>query len=563
MAVADPEVTSRASGRLSHAREALVIGVAAAIVNLLLLVRVHNEAEDSIGYLVNIRNGHASTIFNPYHLVHSWLGWGAFRIAAGLGYDGGPLVPVQALNALLGAAGLALLWLLMRRVTDGRMAAAVAVGVVGLSYGYWAYSLGADVYTLSALLLIAALFLGYRAVMEPGVAAFAAFGLATGATVLAHNSNVLFGIVGAAAILLAARDGWRERRGEIAVIARYAAGYAAGVIVAVAPLYLVALAVVGANTPSEANDWLTKYAQSGDWGKVSASSGPKAVVGSGRALVGAHFLFSLQRVRDRAEEVAPEKSLREEAYLVRDMPEAAAWGLLIVAGVSAASMLALLARWLAPRRPAVDARGRTLALLSLAWLVPYAVFVTWWEPVNPEFWIVVWIPAAILLGLPLSGHGGRGAALLVGALLGSLMVVNLAGSIGPQLTEQNDYWRERIAWYEAEASPDDLVVTNGFIETEYLRYFARTQVLNVDLYDKPDLEAEVNKIDAAIRAAGARRVLFSREVFAPASDAYSTCKEDVKPCTPLVDALRARYERRSKVVYDSDLETVWELAPEE
>jgi hypothetical protein len=135
MAVAEPELTTRATVR-THVREAVAIFVALAAVNLVLLVRVHNEAEDSIGYLENIRRGAASQIFNPYHLAHSWLGWIAFRIADVLGYDGGPLVPVQAMNALFGAAGVALLWLLMRTATEGRLAAVTATGIVAFSYGY-------------------------------------------------------------------------------------------------------------------------------------------------------------------------------------------------------------------------------------------------------------------------------------------------------------------------------------------------------------------------------------------------------------------------------------------
>jgi hypothetical protein len=546
-ATAAPPETAETTAR-APVREAIVVALASAVLNLLLLVRVHNEAEDSIGYLVNIRGGHPSQIFNPYHLIHSWLGWFAFRIADALGYDGGPLVPVQVVNALIGAAGIGLLWLLMRRATDGLAPAIEATGIVALSYGYWSYSLGADVYVLSTALLIAALFAGYRAVLSPALASFAVFGLATGAAVLAHNTNVLFAVVGAMAILLATRD---PRQ-----IARYGGAYAAGVLVAVVPLYLVALATVHANTPSEANDWLTAYAQSGQWGNVEASSAPKAIVGAGRALVGGHFAFSLEGVRDLADRASGQQSLREETYLVRNYPgwlAGALFGAVAIAGVSLAW---LAAQWL--RRPTLDKRSRTLALLALAWLVPYALFVAYWEPVNPEFWIAVWAPAAILLAIPFSGTT-KMLPLGVAVLLAALATVNLAGSIAPQLSDDNDYWRERTAWYEANATPADVVVTNGFIQSAYMRYFGRTNVIDIDEYRDIPVERGLMRIEERIRASGADRVLISGEVFSPADDLYSHCTMGERPCSWLASAVRERLGPASHVVFESNLETVWEL----
>jgi hypothetical protein len=330
-----PEADTKvaAPGASQALREALGIGVAVVLANLLLLVRVHNEAEDSIGYLIDIRSGSPERLFNPYHLIYSWFGWLAFRVSALAGYDGGPLVPVQAMNALIGAAGVATLWILMRHATIGRLPAIAAVGLVALSYGYWAYSLGADVYVLSAALLIAALFAGYRAVLNPHTWSFAGFGLLTGMAVLGHNTNVLFATAGVAAILIATR--------EVPVMFRLATGYALGVFVAVVPLYLVALAVVGATTPSQANNWLTAYAQSGTWGNAEAQSVPKAFVGAGRALVGGHFAFALGDVSDLAERASGNMSLREEMYLARDYPRPLAVALLAVVVLAGTSIAGL------------------------------------------------------------------------------------------------------------------------------------------------------------------------------------------------------------------------------
>jgi hypothetical protein len=200
-------------------------------------------------------------------------------------------------------------------------------------------------------------------------------------------------------------------------------------------------------------------------------------------------------------------------------------------------------------------------VLSLAWLAPYAVFVTWWEPVNPEFWIAIWVPAAILLALPLSRANTWNACASVGLVVGALFVVNLAGSVLPQNSAQNDYWRERTEWYAANVNSEDLVVSNGFLQSAYLRYFAHARVLNVDLYADEDVESALGEIEDEIDSSNASRILFSSEVFAPASDPYSKCESGVKPCLPIAAAVRDRFEPRSRLIAEYPLERVWQLSP--
>jgi hypothetical protein len=290
---------------------------------------------------------------------------------------------------------------------------------------------------------------------------------------------------------------------------------------------------------------------------VAANSLPKAVVDAGRALLGGHSAFALEDVRELADRVSGDQSLREETYLVRNYAQPLAWCMLALAGVTVVSMILVAAQWL--RGPTLDRRARTLGFLAVAWLLPLVLFVTWWEPVNPEFWIAIWIPAAILLALPLSGGTDRRLDAIVGVLLASLALVTLLGGIAPQLVDENDYWRERNAWFDSQAGEGDVVVTNGFIQSAYARYFGDATVVDVDEWSNFPIDDALVEIDGALTAPGVERVLISKEAFFPATDEYSSCKAGVKPCLPLVDAFRERYEPRAHIVYESPLETVWEL----
>lgn len=524
-------------------REAAAAGALALLLYLLTLAANHGEAEDGVTYAAGVREGTAAELSIAPHLAYSWVSWALYNAVRGLGYDGGPLLVMQVMNACLGALGLALLWHLMRAAVPGRTAAFVACGVLGTSFGYWFYSAEAEVYVLSAVLLVACLWAAWRAALEPSLGRFALLGALNGLAVLGHDTNVLFALVVAAVLFLV--------RGEVAraLLLRCGAVYAAAAVAVVVPPYAAAIVGLGFS-PGEAYDWLTGYAQSGQWGKTDATNVPKAAVGAGRALVGGHSVFALID-KDTASGALQGKLLREELFMARDTSKAA--GAAVLAPVLVVlGGLAMAARgWLRGR--ALDDRQRTLAWLCAAWLVAYVPFFVWWEPANVEFWIAPWIAAAVLVSLALEKGGGR----LVGpVMVGALFLVNLLGSVLPLADESRDYWRERVAWYEANAGPRDLVVTDGYIWSAYVRYFGATRVL--DLADLRDPALAREAIASRARALGAERVLLSEMVLDPGGDRYSSCEEVEEACAK-APALRAALLPGSRRLASAPLETVWEL----
>lgn len=550
---APPDAPARPSTRLLGAEAALIVATLS-ILYLATLAGSHNEGEDGIGYLLPIRNGHASTIFNPYHLIYNWLGWFVYHGALTFGYDGGPLGPVQVLNAFTGAVGIALLWVFLRSVVPRRLVASGACGILAFSYGYWGYSVDVEVYVLSAVLLLASLMLAHRAVMRPSVRGFLLLGLANGAAVLGHNTNVLFAAVAVVALLIS----WRTL--PLHNVIRCGCAYAAGAAGVVLGSYAVAIPVVGLDSPRAFWDWLTADAQSGQWGYFTRTSGLKVFVGAGRALIAGHFALALGPVRDFADRAFKDKSLREEYFLVRGYSSALAF-LLVAVSAAVIGLLALVAsRWLT--RPKLDPAARTLAQLCAAWIVTYVIFFSWWEPANLEFWIAIWVPIAILLVLPFASpqppQWSRLGPMLIGGAVAGLFVVNLVGSVLPQRHAADDYWRVRAAWYARNALPTDLVFTNNYIYTEYLRYFGNGTVVDVpsEITSPLGLESTVTEMQRRIDGAPQSRVLFSSELLYPGADEYSHCQEP--ECT-IGETVRAAYLDRLRLISDGPLEKVWEL----
>jgi hypothetical protein len=548
-------LSKQAPSRRTATLEAFAVWLVLSVIYLLTLAGNHTEAEDALRYLYDIRSGDASAISHPYHLAFGWYGWLAYQLSLAFGYSGGPLLPVQVLGAFTGALGIATLWVLLRTAAPGRVAAVAGCGLLAFSYGYWWYSVEVEVYILSTVLLICSLLLAYHAAINPSWKSFALLGATHGLAVLAHNTNVLFTTVVVAALLFASRS--LPLRG----VMRCALAYAGAGISVVVLAYMLAIAASGLKTPEGVYEWLTHAAQSDRHGTWEASSAPKAVIGSGRALVGGHFAFSLDPVREAVVGEFSGKSLREELFLVRDYPEALVLLLFVLLAVLALALLQPVLGWL--RRPTLDGRAILLATLCIAWLVPYAVFFTWWEPHNIEFWIAPWVPLAILFALVFSrreyGSHRRLPPNLV-VIIAVLLSINLLGSVWPQHSPEDDYWRMRTSWYERNTSAPDLVVTAGAQSSRYLRYFGSSRVIDIEtVFPKyNDTAGALLALRRQIAEADAQRVLFSKEVFYPASDEFSRCTE-AQLCDEWAPAMRDEFLPRTRIVADEQLETVREL----
>jgi hypothetical protein len=530
-------------------REPFLVAVVAAAVYLLTLTGNHGEAEDGVRYAIDVRDGTPEALSNSAHLAYGWLNWSVYNGLRALGYGGGPLGTMQVVNALLGGMGLGLLWALVRDAVPGRTAAFGACATLGAGFGYWFYSGEAEVYVLSSVLLIAALALAVRAALDPSVARFALLGLAMGAAVLGHNTNVLFAVVALAVLFVARRE--LSPRAALTRLAA-CAGAAAAVVV---PAYALAAWAQGLHG-SEVTDWLAGLSQSdslGEWGNVSASAVPKAAIGAGRALVGGHFLFGIVP-RDVAADLLPGKLLREEYFMTRGWPSGAAVALLVPAALVLAGVLVGLAGWL--RRPRLAGAQRALVVLCVAWLCAYVPFFAWWEPANAEFWISAWVPGAILVALGIVHATGRRAPVAIAVFAGALFAVNLAGSLLPLHRSSDDYWRVRLAWYERNATGRDLVVVDGYIWSRYLVYGTPAEVLDVDPILYRGTAAVVDAIRYRTATLRPRRVLVSDNVLHPGSGPYSECSEVHSRCATAA-ALRAAILPHARPLARTSLETVW------
>src|SRR5215217_8583801 len=79
------------------------------------LTQVHTF--DALSYVTSVERKPWPEVFHPHHLAYGPLGVLALHAGRALGYTGGAALPMQVVNALAGALGVMLFYVIVRRVT--------------------------------------------------------------------------------------------------------------------------------------------------------------------------------------------------------------------------------------------------------------------------------------------------------------------------------------------------------------------------------------------------------------------------------------------------------------
>ncbi len=149
--------------------------------------------------------------------------------------------------------------------------------------------------------------------------------------------------------------------------------------------------------------------------------------------------------------------------------------------------------------------------------------------------------------------------MLAGATVAALFVVNLLGSVLPQRDERRDFWRAKASWYRAHARGDDLIVSNGYVWTAYLRYLLDAEIVDIeDLFREASSEREALDDLRRRLATAPRRVLVSGEAFDAFADRPVACLDAPRTCEIAAATARDLRARCTVLaVAREPLERVW------
>ncbi len=415
---------------------ATAIVVALLFLYLSTLTQVHTF--DALSYVTSVERKPWTELFHPHHLAYGPLGSLMLALSRALGYDGGAALPMQLVNAVAGALGVALLYLTVRTATGRDDVALPAALLPGVTYACWYYAVEIEVYTLATFFLIVCLALLTHP--TPWTARRClALGIAQGGAVLFHQTNVLL----CAPIALSALADLRTARtidGVGTVAGRWARYATALTLIVALPYLYVMLVVSNFRTIDEMFAWLTEYARTGWWGGLlTVATFASLGVGLSDTLAqpwGGWFSLALGGI------------------------VAWVWG-----GYSRS-----------PDDDQDSVQKTRVALAPLiAWLATYGAFFAWWEPDNIEFWIASLPPASLLFATALARARPWSAPIWASlAIVGVMAWVNY-GSIVQRGDPATDLQRLIARELAARSTPADLLIVPDGLQELYLPYYERRE----------------------------------------------------------------------------------------
>ncbi|MEO7908296.1 MAG: glycosyltransferase family 39 protein [Roseiflexaceae bacterium] len=442
-------------------------------VYLTTLTQVHTF--DALSYVTSVERKPWTEVFHPHHLAYGPLGVLALDAGRALGYPGGAALPMQVLNALAGALGVALFYAIVRRVTRRDDLALTSALLLGGGYAYWYYAVEIEVYTVATLFLIICLDTLTRPGWWDSRRGLILLGLAQAGAVLFHQTNVLLcGPVLIFAIYDVRVGRSQEPRTEnrsdgsrFLVLGSwlrrwtlYAVTLALGVGL---PYLFVGIGLSGFRSWAAFDAWLTEYARTGWWG------GP----------------ITAQKWAGLASGLADTLA----------QPGGALLGLLLL-GLLIVHLRSLLA-----------GPGPLVAALA-SWLLVYGCFFLWWEPDNIEFWIASLPPVLLLLALALRGGRRWGPSVWLALGLATAAAGINYDAIARRGDPATDLQRLVARELAARSQPADLMlVPDGLLEL-YLPYYEEHDnflSLNQALFDNGNdwertCAAVRERIDTALHA---------------------------------------------------------------
>ncbi len=299
-----------------------------------------------------------SVLFHPNHLLYSVLGYALYSSLNSVGLHPRAITLLQCVNVLAGAGAAALLFHSVKRLCGSTLLAIFCFLLFAGGATWWKFSTDADTYILSVLLLLLAI----SFVLKDKPSLLLA-GACHSLAMLFHELSVFLYIPLLTAILL-------ENKPSSLRIQR-ALTYLLGTSGGVALIYWLAYSWAGRDSGRTFLKWITSFSTESQMTR----SWRQILIGypsSYMKLLGGGKLGLIQE------------------YL----------SLPIIVALALSLTALTVGIWLMrnPREEPdafIDKRPKTVLW---AWILPYVIFLAWWEPGSAFYKLFVWPPIVLLLG---------------------------------------------------------------------------------------------------------------------------------------------------------------------
>lgn len=500
----------------------------------------HTEADDAFEYAHMVEVDHHPWEYHPHHLIYGGFTKALYNTAKLMGYNERSYSFLLSISAFFATGTLFLFYLFCRRFYHFLpLAAGVATGLLGLSYGFWRYACEVEVVVPAGFFSLLAIYLALR--FCSCKSHVIGTGFVAGVSVLFHIMN------GIPAFIIIPFFYLFQRKIRSALIYLMIAGFVVFIAYLLAALFHPDQIFIHAAPP------LSKEAFS-----VVILKG---LIGFGQCLVSGNFVFGFTVVSERLIQLFPSRMLMEELYMGKQLSLfQRIVPLFSLAFLSVVVLIALMRstvvwkkEWTNNRASAllVDPGGKAMAAAGL-WFFIYMISLLVMEPGNPEVWLLglvpFWLLVCGLVIMPLVRSNRLWIILLMFLFLGGH---NYIGGINLLKNPDMDFNKNKAAWVLENSVSNDLIITAGNpVFVRYLRYYSIADVIDLNFSSPEQLTRRIEH---------ARTTFILNDVF----DYPSSMRIRFPIVAEKIDRYATELELKSLRLFENEFGGVWELVYEQ
>jgi hypothetical protein len=418
-------------------------------------------------------------VVHPHHLIYQPLAHLFYRLLEAFSYEPVTIFALELLSTLFGISGLILFYLLLKELGHPPMIRFFTFLALAFSFGYFLFSLEAEVYTLSSFFLIATFLSIILTLRKKSNALSFNAGLFFGIGVLAHITNFLF--LPACLFLL------KKNKRRLS----YFLGASALI-----PLisYGIVLILKGFPNLDAGLSWFLGAA-------ADRAPGTSLIRWSASPV---NFLISLKSLGKAlvTADCYPADPLSLPFIITRYI-------VLTIAGL----LFFLSLKQIRKKDEAITA--------SLIWFLSYFIFFSFWDVGGIEFFVAMLPPFFLILASGgselIRTFGSRKAIGVYFLFIALILIINLTCGIRPRSEAENNLNYQKALFIKEHTEKEDVVMIIGYpgegfnYGKIYIPYFAERETIILDWLTGQGKEG-LHPVERAIReklTAGKRVVLLS------------------------------------------------------
>lgn len=469
---------------LKHIPSRVYAGILAAGIPFALYLALPNRnyGWDAVEYIQRINSGTLGSLFHPHHLLYNAIGHISLQGLNAIGINVATPDLMQILNSIVALISLVLFYLVLLMFTRKVLTAAVFTLLLGFTNVIWEYSVEVEVYIFGLVFLIASLLIITRYLSgdkKPGIYAMLGLGLLGSLACLIHQMHILFALVIMIFIILVGAN--------LKARIKMAALYATPMVLVVGGTYAAVGFAMGL-LPNIASflHWILMYFNNGSWGHATLKSIPLAAYGLQKVFMKASFL------RDWL--ITGEINTYGIIFMV----------LFVIAVIILFSLMAVTI-WKFRR---IFSERRNLIIILSFWILAYAIFVFWWDPLTHELWMPVVLPFWLLVLLAWEQWGVKFKykfTLLV-TLMILFLAVNIADIIPNSKIENNEVYQLTAKLNQQDPGSGSMLLVYGSVPVaKYSEVFFNSRITVTSLNriasgDNLSKEEALGKMASAIES---------------------------------------------------------------